>query len=90
MMVYYSHSANYMSCIEDCRTRSKGYLRDILTRKIAFLDLAIAFVNKDYGTLCSTQATSTARPATATPAPRNASSPSAASWRRDSRRTRPF
>jgi hypothetical protein len=79
MMVYYTRSPEYTTCIEDCRARSKGYLRDILTRKIAFLDLAIAFVNKDYGTACPTQATSTARPATAVPAPRKESSPNVAS-----------
>lgn len=69
-MVYYTRSAEYTACIEDCRTRSKGYLKDILSRKIASLDLAITFVNKDYGTPLRIQVNSTARPATAPQAPR--------------------
>ena len=48
MMVYYTRSTEYNTCIEECRTKSKGYLKDILTRKIGSLDLAVNFVNKDY------------------------------------------
>lgn len=51
MMVYYNRSPEYMACIEDFRSKSKGYLRDILSRKITLLDTAITFINKDYGKL---------------------------------------
>jgi hypothetical protein len=56
MMVYYSRSPEYMACIEDYRSKSKGYLRDILSRKIGLIDTAITFVNKEYGILPITSA----------------------------------
>lgn len=46
MMVFYSKSPEYTSCIEDYRSKSKGYLRDILRKKIGLLDTAFAFINK--------------------------------------------
>lgn len=46
MMVFYSKSPEYISCIEDYKSKSKGYLRDILNKKIALLDTAITFINK--------------------------------------------
>jgi hypothetical protein len=49
MMVFYSKSQEYTICIEEYRTKSKGYLYDILKKKIGFLDIAINFINKDYG-----------------------------------------
>lgn len=49
MMVFYSKSQEYTICIDEYRTKSKGYLYDILKRKIGLLDVAITFINKDYG-----------------------------------------
>lgn len=55
MMVFYSKSQEYTTCIEEYRTKSKGYLYDILKKKIGFLDIAINFINKDYGNYFVTQ-----------------------------------
>lgn len=46
MMVFYSKSPDYISCIEEYKSKSKGYLKDILNKKIGLLDTAITFINK--------------------------------------------
>lgn len=46
MMVFYSKSPDYMNCIEEYKSKSKGYLKDILNKKIGLLDIAITFINK--------------------------------------------
>lgn len=45
-MVYYTKSTEYMGSIEEYKSKNKGYLRDILNKKIAVLDVAVNFINK--------------------------------------------
>ena len=45
-MVYYTKSADYMGNIEEYKSKNKGYLRDILDKKIGLLDIAVNFINK--------------------------------------------